>query len=254
MHHYEKYSRAFRNIHFERRGGVVEIRLHTNGGPLKWGALEGSVHGQLGEAFRDLARDPELRALILTGTGEAFCVDMNVEELPTTVGGAEWSRLMREGRELLMGFLDIEVPVISAINGPVHIHAQLPVLADIVLAAESAEFADGAHFAHGVVPGDSVHVVWPMLLGVNRARYFLLTGQRISAREALALGVVNEVLRPERLRERAWELAADLEKKSAVVLRNTRTALTQAIKQRMFAELGHGLALEGLAILGSQVP
>ena len=144
--------------------------------------------------------------------------------------------------------------MISAINGPVHIHAQLPVLADIVLAAESAEFADGAHFSYGVVPGDSVHVVWPMLLGVNRARYFLLTGQRISAREALTLGVVNEVLKSERLRERAWELAADLEKKSAVVLRNTRTALTQEIKQRMLAELGHGLALEGLTILGAQVP
>jgi enoyl-CoA hydratase/carnithine racemase len=179
---------------------------------------------------------------------------MNTEELPQTVGAEDWSRLMREGRDLLTHLLDIEVPVISAINGPVYIHSELPVLGDIVLAAETAEFADLTHVVYGVVPGDSVHVIWPMLLGPNRVRYFLLTGQRLSAAQALEWGVVSEVLPKEKLLARAWELATELEKKPVVALRNTRLALTQQIKKRLLDELGYGLALEGMAILGGRAP
>ena len=75
-----------------------------------------------------------------------------------------------------MNFLNIEVPVISAVNGPAWRHSELPLLADIVLAADTAQFQDSAHFTGGLVPGDGMHIVYPLLLGVNRARYFLLTG------------------------------------------------------------------------------
>src|SRR5271154_2378447 len=135
----------------ERSAGVLEMTLHTNGAALKWGAMSGSVHEQLGEAFFAVARDADTRVVILTGAGDAFCAEMNLAELPPT-DSHEWSRLMREGRDLVMQFRDIEVPVIAAFNGPAYIHAQLAVLADIVLAAETAEFADLAHFVHGVVP------------------------------------------------------------------------------------------------------
>jgi len=246
----EEYGRRFRNIRMERSAGVLEMTLHTDGAALKWGAMSGSVHDQLGEAFFAVSHDADTRVVILTGTGDAFCTEMNVAELPPT-DTHEWSRLMREGRDLVMQFLDIEVPVIAAVNGPAHIHAQLPVLADIVLAADTAEFADLAHFVHGVVPGDSAQVVWPLLLGANRGRYFLLTGQRLNAREALALGVVSEVLPPDRLMYRARGLALQLAEKSPIALRNTRLAFTHYWKRRMLEELGPGLALEGLAILAA---
>lgn len=254
MTHRGGYEKNYRNIHFERRGGSLLMRLHTDEGPLKWGANEGSIHGQLGHAFYDVAHDATVRAVILTGTGASFCAEMNLNELPASVGVADWSRLMREGRDLLMNLLDIEVPVIGAVNGPAYIHSQLPVLSDIVLASSTAEFADLAHFVHGVVPGDSVQVIWPMLLGINRARYFLMTGQKLSAQDALQLGVVSEILRPEQLLARAWELAADLEKKPAAALRGTRLALTQHLKKRLLEELGHGLALEGLGAIAHRAP
>jgi enoyl-CoA hydratase/carnithine racemase len=249
MSHYDDYSGRYRNIAFERRGGVVQMRLHSNGGPLKWGSNEGSTHAQLSDAFRDLARDPELRALILTATGDVFCTELDPHENPSTITATNWARLMREGRDLLLRLFDVEVPVIAAINGPVHIHSELPVLADIVLAAETAEFADRVHFAYGVVPGDGVHVVWPLLLGPNRARYFLLTGHAISAREAQALGVVAEVLPAAKLQERAWALGAALEQKPMLALRNTRIALTRRIRRELNDELELGLALEGLGML-----
>ncbi len=156
---------------------------------------------------------------------------------------------MREGRELLADFLAIEVPIIAAVNGPVHIHSELPVLADIVLASETAEFADRVHFAYGVVPGDGVHVVWPQLLGVNRARHFLLTGQAIGAQQAQTLGVVAEVLAPAALQARAWEIAAQLEQKPVVALRNTTLALRRALRRALNEDLDVGLALEGLGLL-----
>ena len=96
-----------------------------------------------------------------------------------------------EGKRLLMNLLDIPMPMISAVNGPALIHAEIPVLCDIVLASETAAFQDAPHFPNGIVPGDGVHLVWPLLLGANRGRYFLLTGQKLSAQEALTLGVVK---------------------------------------------------------------
>jgi enoyl-CoA hydratase/carnithine racemase len=249
MSHFDQYSGRYRNIAFERRGGVVQMRLHTNGGVLKWGSNEGSIHAQLSDAFHDLARDPDLRALILTGTGEVFCTELNPNENPAAITATNWARLMREGRELLLRMLDVETPVIAAVNGPVHIHSELPVLADIVLAAETAEFADRVHFAYGVVPGDGVHVVWPMLLGPNRARHFLLTGSAIGAREAQTLGVVAEVLPAAQLQERAWALGAAFEQKPVAALRNTRLALTRRIRRELNDDLDLGLALEGLGLL-----
>ena len=94
-----------------------------------------------------------------------------------------------------------------------------------------------------------MHVVWPLLLGINRARYFLMTGQAIGAREALSLGVVAEVLPDSELQARAWELGASLERKPLVALRNTRLALTRRIRRELNDDLDVGLALEGLGLL-----
>jgi enoyl-CoA hydratase/carnithine racemase len=83
-------------------------------------------------------------------------------------------------------------------------------LADIVLAADTAAFQDSAHFMSGMLPGDGRHIVMPLLMGVNRGRYFLLTGQTLSAQDAKDLGLVAEVLPPERVLSRAWEHAEAL--------------------------------------------
>ena len=103
----------------------------------------------------------------------------------------------------------------------------------------------------GTVPGDGVHVVWPMLLGPNRGRYFLLTGQRISAEEAHRLGVINEVLGRDEVLARARAIAADLARQPDTVLRYTRDVLTQSLRRALFEGLSHGLAAEGLGAFES---
>jgi enoyl-CoA hydratase/carnithine racemase len=106
---------------------------------------------------------------------------------------------------------------------------------------------------NGLIPGDGMHIVYPLLLGVNRGRYFLLTGQSLSAQQALELGLVNEVLPRERLVDRAWELAEQLTRQSPLILRYSRVLLTQNLKRQMHDLLGYGLALEGLGSAQSRV-
>ena len=245
---FEEYSNRFAHAALERdEVGVLEIRLHTDGGPLVWGD---AAHSELPHVFAAVAADPGNRVVILTGTGDRFIADLD-DSWVGTMTPEKWSKIYSHGRRLLQRLLEVEVPVIGVLNGPATVHAELAVLSDIVLAADHTCFSDAPHFRFGTVPGDGVHVVWPMLLGPNRGRYFLLTGQRLSAEEALQLGVVNEVLPRDEVLPRARALAVELARQPDTVLRYTRDVLTQPIRRALFDGLSHGLAVEGLGAFES---
>lgn len=189
----QQYAGKYQNIRMERRDGILQMTFHTEGGPLQWG---GGPHEEFPRAFADVGADPDNRVIILTGTGEAFSGPPGSAAGTPKRPPREWDKTYWEGKRLLLNLLDIEVPMIAAVNGPALRHSEIPLLCDIVLAADTAAFQDSGHFMSGLVPGDGVHIVYPMLLGVNRGRYFLLTGQSIGAEEALRLGLVSEVLPP----------------------------------------------------------
>ena len=138
--------------------------------------------------------------------------------------------------------------MISAINGPAWRHSELPLLCDIVLCTQDTAFQDSGHFRNGLVPGDGMHIIYPLLLGMNRGRYFLLTGQTIDAQEAKEMGLVNEVLTRDRLLPRARELAQQIMLQPQIVRRATRELLTAPIKRHFQDMLGYGLAMEGLGV------
>ena len=147
-----------------------------------------------------------------------------------------------------MKLLDIEVPMISAVNGPAWRHSEIPLLCDIVLAAETAQFQDSAHFPSDVVPGDGMHIVYPLLLGHEPRPLF--PADRADARrpEGARLGLVAEVLPPDKLLARAWELAEDLARRPTLLLRYTRLLLTEDLRRQMHDLLGYGLGMEMLAL------
>jgi enoyl-CoA hydratase/carnithine racemase len=250
MNELSGYVNKYETIRMERRDGILLVTLHTNGGPLQWGL---TPHRELPLACHDISNDHETRVVILTGTGDTFSgprvTNVGNPLFPTRPSMELVDRLLTEGKQGLMNFLNIEVPIISAVNGPAWRHSEIPLLADIVLAADTAEFQDSAHFTGGLVPGDGMHIVYPLLMGVNRARYFLLTGQTITAHKALELGLVAEVLPREKLMARAFELAEEVARKPKSLVRATRMVLTEHLKRHMQDYLGLGLYAEMLALM-----
>jgi len=245
----DDYAQKFETIRFRREEGILEITLHTNGGSQRFGPVP---HAEMEQAFLDVSRDPDNQVIILTGTGEEFsgpAVASSVGRAVPKLTPEQWMKLGSEAKRFTMNMLAIEVPMIAAVNGPVLRHPEVPLMCDIVLAAEQAAFQDSAHFRGGMVPGDGVHVVFPMLMGLNRARYFLLTAQLLSAKEALGFGLVNEVLPREQLMSRAWELARQILQQPVINRRYTRVILNEYLRRPMNDLLGYGLALEGLGIV-----
>ncbi len=248
----EEYANKYQDIRMQRRNGILEVTLHNKGNSLVWNE---SIHRELPYACTDLGADPENKVVILTSVRDSFCADIDFASFGSGLSSPRgWDKIYWEGKRLLMNLLDIEVPVIAAVNGPALIHAEIAVLSDIVIASETADFQDAPHFKNGIVPADGVHLVWPLLLGANRGRYFLLTGQKLSAQEALRLGVVNEVVPKDKVLPRAWELAEQLIKQPPLTLRYARVAMVQQLKRMMLDNLGYGLALEGLAAIDLSTP
>lgn len=227
--------------------GVLTMRLHSRGDTLGWNALP---HRELPELFAHVAADRDVRVVVITGTGDRF-IDLLPEFEVGIARGEPTAEMMDEGTfegtRLLGNLMAIEVPVIAAVNGPVDVHAELALLSDIVLCTPDTFFQDAAHVPCGLVPGDGVQVVFPMLLGPNRGRYFLLTGERIGAAEARDLGLVGEVVSRDALMDRAMEHARRLAVCNPVFVRNTRLVLTAQIRRLLTQDVPHGLALESVA-------
>jgi enoyl-CoA hydratase/carnithine racemase len=242
------YAEKYKTIRFRREDGILEMTLHTDGGPLRWGRLP---HAELEEAFLNVGRDRENQVIILTGTGDEFsgpAPEAEANRKAHHMNADDWSELGWEAKNFHANLLAIEVPMISAVNGPALRHAELPVMCDIVLCSENAAFQDSAHFVGGLVPGDGVHIVFPLTMGLNRGRYFLLTGQKIGAQEAKEVGLVSEVLPREKLLPRAWELARLVLQQPEINRRYARVCITEQLRRQFNDLLPYGLALEGLAI------
>jgi enoyl-CoA hydratase/carnithine racemase len=234
---------TYQSIEVSYGDGVTELRLHSDGGPLIWNK---SVHHDLGYALAEVAGDRNTKVVIIAGTGDTFCVEMANAELVAKVEAEGWEPVWWEGKRIVQGIMDLDVPVIGVVNGPAFIHAEIPLLADIVIASDTAVLADHAHFTSSFVPGDGVHLIWPYLLGPRRAKYFLLTGQEIGAVEARDLGLVNEIHSGNDAMARARELASGLAEKPLPLLRYTREALNIVERRQISDGLSHGLALEGV--------
>ena len=181
MTRFDRYRDSFPNARLNRsKTGVLEVALHTDGGTL---VFDGHAHEQFVDLFHAIGSDPDNRVVILTGTGQAFMESISPEgfDFFTPQG---YDKIYREGKKVLMNILDIEVPLIAAVNGPVRLHSEYVLLADIVLATPSTVFQDKPHFEFGIVPGDGVHLLWQEVIGTVRGRYFILTRQELDARTA----------------------------------------------------------------------
>ncbi len=244
MTSYDAYRDAFPNARLTRRpNGVLEVRLHTKDAKL---VFNGHTHEQFVELFHAIGEDRENRVVILTGTGEAFMdtIEPDGFDFFTPRG---YDKILREGRKVLSNILDIEVPMIAALNGPVLLHSEYALLSDIILATPQTVFQDKPHFDFGIAPGDGVNLLWPEVIGSVRARYFLLTQQVLDAETAKTWGVVNEIVPADLLLARAHELADGIARLPPLTSRYTRMVLTRKLRRIVEDGAAFGLALEGIS-------
>ncbi len=249
---FDSYKDSYENFEFERsEEGILLVRQHTDGGSLVWNS---ESHDRMADVFADIAGDYDARCVILTGAGPNFNADWGF--LATRAEGADtagkgwvppidfYDDLAWFGRKLLINLLEIDVPMIAAINGPCNMHSEVPLMCDVVLASEDAYFDDGPHFPRGMVPGDGQHIIWKHVIGPTRAKYFLLTDQRLTAEQAMEWGAVNEVLPKDRVVERAWEIAREIVKRPPMATRYTRRLFTRDFKRELLNELDVGIWTE----------
>jgi enoyl-CoA hydratase/carnithine racemase len=244
MSRFDTYRQSFPNARLTRsKSGVLEVALHTGGDTL---IFDGHTHEQFVDLFHAIGSDSDNRVVILTGSGSAFMETISPEgfDFFTPQG---YDKIYREGRKVLMNILDIEVPLIAAVNGPARLHSEYILLADIVLATPSTVFQDKPHFDFGIVPGDGVHLVWQEAIGTIRGRYFILTRQELDAQTAKEWGAVNEIVAADKLLPRAREIAEGLTKLPPLTARYTRIALTQKLRRIIDEGVTLGLALEGIS-------
>jgi enoyl-CoA hydratase/carnithine racemase len=223
--------------------GVLEVVLHTNGDTL---IFNGHTHEEFVDLFHQISQDRGTRVVILTGSGGAFMESISPEGFDF-FSPQGYDKIYREGKKVLMNILDIEVPLIAAVNGPVRLHSEYILLADIVLATPSTVFQDKPHFEFGIVPGDGVNLLWPEVIGSVRGRYFILTRQELDVETAKEWGAVNEIVPADKLLARAREIAGGLAKLPPLTSSYTRIALTQKLRRIIDEGVGYGLALEGIS-------
>jgi enoyl-CoA hydratase/carnithine racemase len=244
MSRLDTYRNAFPNARLTRSpSGVLEVAFHTEGGKL---IFNGHTHEQFVDLFHQIGSDPDNRVVILTGSGDAFMDAISPEGFDF-FSPRGYDKILREGKKVLMNILDIEVPMITALNGPVLLHSEYALLTDIILATPETVFQDKPHFEFGIVPGDGVNLLWPEVIGSIRGRYFILTRQVLDAATAKDWGVVNEIVPADRLLTRAHEIAEGIAALPPLTSSYTRVALTQRLRRIVDEGTGYGLALEGIS-------
>lgn len=237
------YFSAYQSLNISRdKSGVLIAEFNTNGGPFTFTAED---HTELVEAFYRISQDRDNKIVILTGAGGQFIQNIDFNSFGDVSDPEIWSRVHDEGSQILENLANIRVPVIAAVEGQVNLHSEYALLANVIVAAESASFNDTPHFASGIVPGDGVYTTWSYRAGPGRAEAFLLNPTPINASTAQEWGVVAEVVPDKQALRRALELAALYLKQPEVTRRNTRIHFIQPLKEKIVHEVGYGLSLEG---------
>jgi enoyl-CoA hydratase len=233
--------RDYRRFRLSREERVLTVTI-TGASPLNF--IDGPFHRELAEIFADIAVDQSTDAVVLTSSGRCFCAGADIAWL-RGMNEADKDIAIAEGRKIIVDLLEVPQPIICAVNGPaIGLGATVALFCDIVIASEAAVFAD-PHVVVGLVAGDGGAIIWPWLIGINRAKEFLLTGDRVPAAEALSLGLINRVVPGEDLlasaHQQAHRLAAACSQKA---LRGTKASVNKILRDHVNLVLDTSLAIE----------
>ena len=191
---------GFQTIATSLDDGILRVTLNR---PDRLNALDKPMHKELRALYENIAHDTDARVVVITGAGRAFCVGADFQQMQDNLaaGGYPDGRpdMLGDGADIARGILRVRQPMIAMVNGhALGIGATLALFCDVVFMSSAARIGD-PHVQAGLVAGDGGCVLWPMLLGINRAKEYLMTGDLLSAADADRLGLVNHVVEPEQL-------------------------------------------------------
>lgn len=215
---------GYQHLLFERRDhGVLLITLNR---PDSYNAADEIMHSELARVWTDVAADDQTRVAVVTGAGRAFSAGGDLAMVERMAGDYDKvTRMLTEMSDLVYNMINCAKPVVSAING-VAVGAGLVValLADVSICAADARLGDG-HVRLGTVAGDHAAILWPLLCGMARARYYLLTGEMMTGTEAERIGLVSKCVPTEEVLTEAFRVADTLATGSQLAIRLTKRAL-----------------------------
>lgn len=224
--------------------GVLTITLDR---PEKLNAINPALHRSLAQAFDFACSCGEARVIVVTGSGRAFSAGGDMNDVADTV--PEFAVEAEFGRKIVQKMLDCDKPIICRLNGDaIGLGATLVTLSDIVVAARTARISD-PHVRMGLVAGDGGALTWPMHVGMMMAKYYLLTGDMMTADEAKQLGLVTFAVEPEELDDRCDKIAAKLAAGAPLAIKWTKRSLNTWMQQAMPTVFDMSLAAEGLTML-----
>ena len=227
--HYEDYSALTLNRH---DGGILEIVMGAEkSANKKLSTADHTMHRELSTIWQDIDRDPDVRVALIRGEGKGFSAggDLGlVEDMATSFEVR--TRVWREARDLVYGVINCSKPVVSAMHGPaVGAGLVAGLLADVSIAAKTARIIDG-HTRLGVAAGDHAAIIWPLLCGMAKAKYYLMLCDPVSGEEAERIGLVSLAVDEDQLVPKAFEVAGRLANGSQSAIRWTKYALNNWLR------------------------
>jgi enoyl-CoA hydratase len=241
----------YEHLRFERREhGVLLITIDR---PERMNATNERLHGELATVWGDVARDEDTRVAVVTGAGRAFSAGGDLDMIQRMAGDyRRVAAMAQEASSLVLGMLDCEKPIISAINGTaVGAGLAVALMADISVIAEDARLSDG-HLRLGVAAGDHAAILWPLLCGMAKAKYYLLTADFIDGAEAERIGLVSRCVPREQVLETSLEIAERIASGPQHAARWTKRTLNHWLRAAIPA-FDASVAYEMLSFLGPDV-
>ncbi len=239
---------GYDSMRFERLGDVLRVTLENPRTRLN--TVDARMHDELRRLFEELKHETGARAIVLTGSGRAFSAGGDFGWMEG-VTAARLGEMRLEGKEIVWNLLDVELPIVAAINGPaVGLGATLALLCDTVFMAESATIAD-PHVRVGIAAGDGGAVIWPLIVGPSLAKRYLLTGDSVTAADAARLGLASAVVADDELQNEALAFANRLADGAPLAIRYTKAAVNQLVKQALTTSFDYSMALELLTFVSA---
>ena len=241
----------YQHILFEKR--EHNILWMTLNRPEKLNAANQQLHTELVEIWKTIDRDPTVNVAVVTGAGRAFSAGGDLQMVEDAYRNYdEVLRILDEARDLVYNMLHCSKPIISAINGAaVGAGLVVALLADISIAAENARLADG-HVRMGVAAGDHAAIIWPLLCGMTKSKYYLMTSDFVSGQEAERMGLVSLCVPDDEVTDKAMAVAVNLATGPRHAIRFTKRALNQWLLQAG-PIFDHSLALEMLGFFSEDM-